>query len=307
VTWLTWRQHRQEAIWWLALTAAMTACIAFLTHEIAIGLGNCPGISRGYCLPDDAAGQAAQAVLQFNLAQYGLVVLPALAGAFVGAPLVARELESGTHRLVWTQGATRTRWILTKLVMVVVPLLAAAALLGWMEILYIDAQGANANRWALFDQQAPMTIASVLLALGLGVLFGAVIRRSIPAMAATLVTFTVLRIGIAELARPIFQPQLEVRTQSGQFIDTSGMPTAWWTDQSHFVDSTGRTVPDQVISSSVGTTPAEYFRSHGFWLVQHYQTGSRFWTFQAIESSILVGLGLVALAFAVYWVVRRAS
>ena len=42
-------------------------------------------------------------------------VAPALIGVFWGAPLVARELEAGTHRLVWTQSVTRTRWLATKL------------------------------------------------------------------------------------------------------------------------------------------------------------------------------------------------
>ena len=41
--------------------------------------------------------------------------LPALIGVFWGAPLVARELEAGTHRLVWNQSVTRTRWLATKL------------------------------------------------------------------------------------------------------------------------------------------------------------------------------------------------
>ena len=44
-----------------------------------------------------------------------LALAPALIGAFWGAPLVARELEAGTHRLVWNQSVTRTRWLATKL------------------------------------------------------------------------------------------------------------------------------------------------------------------------------------------------
>ena len=40
-----------------------------------------------------------------RVARY-LVVLPALVGLFVGAPLLARELEHGTHRLAWTQSVT---------------------------------------------------------------------------------------------------------------------------------------------------------------------------------------------------------
>ena len=41
--------------------------------------------------------------------------VPASSASFWGTPLVARELEAGTHRLVWNQSITRTRWLSTKL------------------------------------------------------------------------------------------------------------------------------------------------------------------------------------------------
>ena len=49
-----------------------------------------------------------------SLDALGLAV-PALIGMFWGAPLVAREFETGTLRLVWTQGVTRVRWLAAKL------------------------------------------------------------------------------------------------------------------------------------------------------------------------------------------------
>jgi hypothetical protein len=56
-----------------------------------------------------------------------LLVLPMLAGMFWGAPLVAREVEHGTHRLVWTQGVSRLRWATTKIGLVSVAVLSASA------------------------------------------------------------------------------------------------------------------------------------------------------------------------------------
>jgi ABC-type transport system involved in multi-copper enzyme maturation permease subunit len=53
--------------------------------------------------------------------------LPALIGLFWGAPLVARDLEAGTHRLVWTPSVTRTRWLVVKLIGVGAVAMAAAA------------------------------------------------------------------------------------------------------------------------------------------------------------------------------------
>src|SRR5436190_16311663 len=64
-----------------------------------------------------------------------LVWTPALIGAFAGAPLLARELETGTFRFAWTQGVGRWRWTLAKLVLLAVAVAAAAgafsALFSW--------------------------------------------------------------------------------------------------------------------------------------------------------------------------------
>ena len=54
-----------------------------------------------------------------------LQVVPVLIGAFAGAPVLARELETGTFRFAWTQGFGRWRWALAKLVLLAVVLAAA--------------------------------------------------------------------------------------------------------------------------------------------------------------------------------------
>ena len=41
--------------------------------------------------------------------------MPALIGAFWGAPLITREFEAGTFRLAWNQSVTRARWLAIKL------------------------------------------------------------------------------------------------------------------------------------------------------------------------------------------------
>jgi ABC-type transport system involved in multi-copper enzyme maturation permease subunit len=58
-----------------------------------------------------------------------ILTLPVLTGAFIGAPLIARELEHGTQRLIWTQTITRRQWLSGKLIAVMVAgALATAAL-----------------------------------------------------------------------------------------------------------------------------------------------------------------------------------
>jgi ABC-type transport system involved in multi-copper enzyme maturation permease subunit len=294
VSWMTWRQHRLEGVWVLIFGGLLALTIAFVAREVF--LGACSGPGQQICLPQDIAGQAAQEIVRFNLYTYALVVFPALAGAFIGAPLVAREVEQGTHRLVWTQGVTRVRWFVTKVVLVLLPLLAVAGAVGMLEVVLLNAESAQANRWAFFDQQAPVTVAATFLAFALGVAAGALIGRSIPAMAATLLVFVVIRIGIAELARPIYMAP--VRYQSHDLSNIQQPGTAWWLGGPEFHDAAGN-ILNNTTRNSIGQQAA-YF-------VQYYQPGDRFWTFQTIESAILAGLALVALGLAMYWVVRRLA
>jgi ABC-type transport system involved in multi-copper enzyme maturation permease subunit len=300
VTWVTWRQHRLEALWALVFAGLLGGVTAYTAYELWVASAGCPRFSGlgGYCLSNDVFGHIAQSILRFNLFQYGLVVLPALAGAFIGAPLVAREIENGTQHLAWTQGVTRTRWLVTKLVLVIVPLLVVAALVGYLEVVFLNVQGPQVNRWDVFDQQTPVVPAATLFALALGVAFGAVIGRSVPAMAATLVTFVIVRVGIGELARSHYIAPVMRSTHDLTALGSQADPTAWWLGFPNYYDSSEHLLGN-LLGQGVGQQAS--------YAVQYFQPGDRFWAFQTIESAILAGLALVILGFAAYWVTRRLT
>jgi ABC-type transport system involved in multi-copper enzyme maturation permease subunit len=297
MTWVTWRQHRQEALWALVLAGLLAGVTAYTAYELWVSSANCPRIPGGNCLSNDVFGQIAQSILRFNLFQYGLVVLPALAGAFIGAPLVAREIENGTQHLAWTQGVTRMRWLLMKLVLVIVPLLVAAVLVGYLEVVLLNVQGPQINRWDVFDQQTPVVPAATFFALALGVAFGTVIGRSVPAMAATLVTFVIVRVGIGELVRSHYIAPLVKTTHNFNAVGSQADPTAWWLGFPNYYDSSGH-----LLGNLLGPGAAQ-----PSYVIQSFQPGDRFWVFQTIESAILAGLALLILGFAVYWVTRRLT
>ena len=100
-----------------------------------------------------------------------LVLLPMLVGLFLGAPLVAREVEQGTHRLVWTQGVSRLRWATTKFGLITLFGLALAAgyavLLTW----WIEPPLGCRSRleWLVFDLQGVVPLAYTLFAIALGI------------------------------------------------------------------------------------------------------------------------------------------
>jgi len=296
MSWVTWRQHRLEGAWSLAIGAALAAAVIFVAYQLHAA--SCGGQANSYCFSNELGGTIAQGIVRLNLYQYGLVVLPALAGAFIGCPLVAREVENGTHRLAWTQGVTRLRWLAVKLVLVFVPLLAVAAVAGALEVVLINQLGTTPNHWAFFDQQAPVVVAATLFALALGLAAGAVIGKSVPAMAVTLVAFVVVRVGLAEIARPMYIAPLsyksvDLNTQTGAVY-----PSAWWLDDPSYYDNAGH---------CLGTVTFNGYRGQAAYFVQHFQPGDRFWAFQSIESAILTILAAALIGFTIYWVTRRLS
>ena len=103
--WLTWRQFRVQAA---AVAAVAVACRA--------GPGRHRPAARRPRHDRTATSSTSSPANDRHLFYAGIVVLavaPAIIGVFWGAPLVARELEAGTHRLAWTQSVTRTRWLAT--------------------------------------------------------------------------------------------------------------------------------------------------------------------------------------------------
>jgi hypothetical protein len=320
--WVTWRQHRLEGYLAAVAVALVAVSISLVTYEVS----RCPAwFSQGICIPDDAVGRLAAWIADIpvllssgngwgvGLINYGLVLLPALAGTFVGAPLLAREYENGTHRLAWTQGVTRMRWLFAKLTLLFVPLLGAAAALGILEVHMIDVMGSQPNHWDLFDQEAPLIIGSTAFALALGVAASAVLGRSVPAIAVALFGFIATRFVTATFVRPYhLSPKLFI-THDPNALD-KGMspdPTAWFLGAPEYHYAAGPALNDSQVRDLLAHTgnqsAVNYFTDHGISLWWYYQPGDRFWTFQAIETTILIVAAVLLLGVTAYWVARRAS
>ncbi len=133
MTWLTWRQFRAQAITAAAALAAFAILLAATGPHLASlyatsGITGCRG---GSC------AQLASAFLQqlnaagtywvlYLLGVMIILVTPAVIGLFWGAPLIARELETGTSALAWNQSVTRTRWLAVKLTLTGLAAMAVA-------------------------------------------------------------------------------------------------------------------------------------------------------------------------------------
>jgi hypothetical protein len=174
--WLAWRQHRGQAAAGAALLGGY-GLLALLEH----GSRRFSGITTSVSL-----------------------YLPLLLGMFWGAPLLARELEHGTHQLAWTQSVTRRRWLQVRLAVVGASALLATAALTALVTWGVDPYDGVAGRGRLlneyFESHGLVPFAYTLLAVALGTLAGVLLRRVVWAMGATLAAVFTLRLAF-ETAR----------------------------------------------------------------------------------------------------------
>ena len=146
--------------------------------------------------------------LPFMAVSLVVLLLPALVGLFWGAPLITRELETGTHLLVWNQSVTRGRWLAVKLGLVGLTAVAAACLCGlvvtwWSGPLDKSAVGELALMAPLvFGARGIVPMGYAAFAFVLGVTVGMLVRRTLPAMALTLALFAVIQLAMPALVRP---------------------------------------------------------------------------------------------------------
>src|SRR6202042_1827298 len=83
----------------------------------ASGLSDCHGASCQNLAGSFEAELQSTATYQalYLISVVSILFAPAVIGLFWGAPLIARELETGTSALAWNQSVTRTRWLAVKL------------------------------------------------------------------------------------------------------------------------------------------------------------------------------------------------
>jgi hypothetical protein len=274
--WLTWRQFRAQAAMLAATLAVLVAVLAVtgpgLADDYADGIaacaaqgGDCSDFLERFFDDHRSALLAVTAVV---------LLLPALIGLFWGAPLIARELEAGTHRLVWNQSVTRTRWLTVKLGLVGGAAVVAAGL-GSLAVEWwsdpIDKSAADEFprlEPLVFAARGIVPMAYAGFAFVLGVTVGMLVRRTVPAMAITLAVFVAAQVAMPLLVRPnLIEPVQSTFELTGSNIDqfvfspegllvraqppeTSGA----WMLSAHIVDASGDKVDAIPVSNGLSPT-----------------------------------------------------
>ena len=309
---LVWRLHRNQVVFAAAALAALTVVLlvtgSVMAHDYDTALASCRVTQSCGDLGSQLFRGDGMIIDTVNLT----VVVPLLFGLFWGAPLLAKELEDGTHNLVWTQSVPRRRWLGST---VGWALLAAAAWGGAMAVLvswWRYPQNALDSRFAAFDIQGIVPVAYAVFAVALGIAIGSVVRRVLPALALTIAAFVGVRVPIAVYLRPRFLTPLRA---TFPIVSPGQLPAgAWQLSQSMVAPggaASGVTDFGALPSAceSVGFQSkgilGQCLSAHGYRMAVTYQPDSRFWAFQGIEAGIFLVLAGALVLFAFRWVLRR--
>lgn len=343
MTWAAWRQHRISLLVGLATLLALGGLLLASGLSMRqgfdrLGLDRCPAPIDANC-PDAAHQFAIQYSGQQSLLAL-LLLLPALVGLFWGAPLVAREVEHGTHRVAWLQSVTRTRWLLVKVLVLsvaaVVGVGAFTAMLRWWMNPLLEVRQEEFEP-IKFDLLGVVPIAYALAALMIGIAAGTVTKKTLPALALTLALFAGVRIAVSLELRPNYMAPV-----TGSFAmpsmagDTdSQLPVGWYLvqqtvdrDGSLISDGVGfehdavvRACPDldthlepppapqgatvQRVPNATMTALERCAARMGFHVEASYQPEDRFWRFQITEALLYLTLAGALLAGTVWWIRHR--
>lgn len=339
---LTLRQFRAEAIIGFGLLAVFAIVLALTGPHLA-------QVNAAFQSACKAAGDCAvepNPVFQVDPELQGLLPLivtiaPAVVGLFFGAPLIARELETGTFRLAWTQSVTLRHWLAVKLGLVVLAAAAIGGLATWMYNWWaspLDAATKDLFDPVNFGYHGVAPIGYAAFAFALGSAAGVLLRRTVPAMAATFMGFLAARLMVEHWVRPHFASPLHQSLSLAQTgFGTLGLSASSgtyslsppqvtipndWMLSTAVVDKTGnlltsqrflRACPGYKLSPGVPPGQINIHAIHAacisklsasFHTLVAYQPASRFWPFQWAEMGIFLAAALV-LCGLTYWRLRQ--
>ena len=322
---VTWRQHRIA----LAAVATLLGALAVWLWIIGIPLHHayaaaiaCHPASSPACAGLDGTFQGMDNLLTGPATPGGVLLqaVPVLIGAFAGAPVLAREMETGTFRYAWTQGIGRLRWAADKLVPLAVAVTAVAGaftvLMAWYNQPWVAAGYVTLFSARVFDLLGVAFGAWTLAAFAIGVLAGMLIRRAVPAIAASLAAYAGLAFATALWLREHYLTPLVTHNPH--------LPGSAWIISHWYTGRNGKPLSQAAISqilqashpatNGIGPNTSQtvlnavgYLTQHGYTFWVSYQPGSRFWPFQWIEGGWLLALSVLLIAATVWLVRRRAA
>lgn len=282
--WVTWRQHRAMLIGLAAVLAAVSIFLLIAglkAHHAYTALVNCRPVGSNACGALNTDFNNSYWPIG-NTVDIFMNLAPVLIGIFTGPSVLARELETGTFRYAWTQGIGRLRWTIAKLglLAVVITILAWAfsQLFDWFfdPVMAFEGMSIMATK-TVFDTRGIDFAAWTLAAFAVGAFLGMLIRKIIPAMAATLGVYLILDLLAWLVLREDYP--VAINTTNASLFNGHSTPDSPWILKTWTVGHTN------------------------WW---RYIPVSRFWPMQFFEAGWLLVLA-IALGAGTVWLVRRRA
>jgi hypothetical protein len=332
MTWLTWRQYRLQAAIAALILAAFATVMLVTGFQMAAQWHN---LSAACSASRTCQNLTLGSVLGHDFAILSMLA-PALFGALVGAPLIAHEFEARTSDFVWAQSITRTRWLAVKIGWL---LLAAAVWGGVISALVTwwsgprNAAFANAFQPNYFDQQGLVPIGYSVFATALGIAAGAVLRRTLPAIAIVIGGFIGMRLWISQDLRMHFLSP--VTTYFSATVANFNAPAGAIQVGGGLVNQAGQVITGPLGSVMIDGVPSTSLpaacrklipasasgpngpsnntlnavsgclQKAGWRQFDSYQPMSHYWPFQGIETGIYLAVAAALISLTFYVVLRR--
>ncbi|RPF35031.1 transporter [Streptomyces sp. TLI_185] len=312
--WLAWRQQRVlVGIGAVVLTAA--AAIAAYSRS-----GMLDALRSGlfdHCDPGPLSCTRSDTGLPLLLDVEPLrilgalnIVLPVVIGVFWGAPLLGRDRELGTHRMVLAQGVSRGQWFGSRLALAAV---TTAVLSGVLAVVFAWWWRPAANRsygvfWyenTALSGSGPRVVAAALFGLAAGTLLGLLARRVLAAMGLTLLVTGAVTLLLEWTHRTRLLVPPHTYTSAGS-IPKPPMGEKWSTGNYGLVTASGNRADVLKCPFPSSAELRECMSRHGY-VARFYEANPAgdYWTFQWTDTALLGGLALLLTAVTVLLLRRR--
>lgn len=321
MTWLIWRQHRNELIIATLLLIALAIYYVqdgFAAYTAAQNIGLLACIQRhgdcnelAYRLPGLVGSTRKLSIIGLLLA-----CLPPLFGTLIGAPLVAREREQHTHYLAWTQAITHQRWLVTKLLWIAGVSLLLFTLLSFATTWDATPWSYVYGPWSNFVTIGLILPSFALFSLVLGTTISTFIPRVVPAIAVTVIALFLCSMLLLTLYPYVIPPESTLYP-----INITSTNTAWGRQPEQLIlyagyaDQQGNAIGEisRYCSFDLSINDVNYGSEanncikerHLQWKVI-YQPPERFWPLQIATSSLLLILSLLLLPL-IFWRLKRVA
>lgn len=307
-SWLILKPLRFELVA-MALASVLLASLALL---LAVQIGSLGDVRP--CLQLQDAGQmtadspcvgAVDSFMRLRSGVGRLVmnlfgILPFVVGAFIGVPVVGREIEGGTAPLAWALAGSRRRWLwqrMLRLGPVVIFLLLPAALASDVLESRLEPLLDPSASFVDWGSRGFPLVAYGIAATAIGIAAGAIVGRTLPALIVAGFICLLIQLGSHPVLRRALAFQAVPAQPAGAFTARADLLV-----RTQAFDGSGKPIED--LAAWIATHQAEEHAGNGARVVQYVIPGGRYLEVEVIESGVVL-LGAAVIAAGSLVVVQR--